>query len=119
ACITGARNLSVGDRTSGGNRDRACLQAEQVNVAAAIQRQAGHLLVFDDVAKLCVGGVYLCGGASDFYSFGNRADHKLEVSSVILVEYEFDSTLNGLFEPFRLDLNAVLSSDRDGKELIV
>src|SRR5206468_10661741 len=84
------------------------------SIAAAIQRQAGHLLVFDDVAKLCVGGVYLCGGASDFYSFGNRADHKLEVSSVLLVEYEFDSTLNGLFEPFRLDLNAVLFSDRDG-----
>src|SRR5438445_1055141 len=113
AGITIAGNLSVGDRCIRRNWCDASLQAEQINVAAAIQRQGGHFLVFDDVAKLCAAGIHLRRGATNFDGFGYGTDDKLEVSPVLLVEYELDSALNGLFEPFRLGLDTVFFSNRD------
>ena len=52
---------AIVDRCIRGHRDDACLQAHQVDIAATIQRHAGHLFVADDVAQLCIAGIDLRG----------------------------------------------------------
>ena len=89
-------------RSIGGNRDDACLQAQQVNVAAAIQRNAGHLLALDDVTKLRAGGVHLGRGTGDFDRLADGADHKHEVGPVLLVDQKRYAGLNAGLESRRL-----------------
>ncbi len=94
ACVSIARNVAVVLRGTGGNRDDAGLQAQQVNVAAAVQRQAGQLFLSDDVPELSAGGIHLIGGAGDLNRLGDGTDCQLEVGSVLLIDFELDVGLH-------------------------
>ncbi len=94
------------------------LQSHQVDVAAAIQGNAGHLLALDDVAQLGTAGVHLGRGSRDVHGLADRADHQNEVGPVLLVDQERDTGLNRFTEPLGLDLKDVFVSHRNAQELV-
>src|SRR5882762_5985531 len=105
-------------RSIGGNRDDPGLQAQQVNVAAAVQGQAGQLFFSDDVPELGAGGINLAGGSSNLNRLADGADRQLEVGSVLLIDFQLDVGLRRGAKSRSFDSDRVVLSHRDREELV-
>ena len=94
------------------------MQAEQVNVAPAIQRQAGKFFLSDHIPKLCVDRIHLREGTGDFHGFRSGAHRQLEVCPVFLIDFERDAVLNRRLKSRSFSADRVVLSHWDSEELV-
>src|SRR6266566_3310953 len=78
--------------------DHSCLQAEEVQVAAAIQWERQHFLRFDHVAQLRVFGLDLHGIGRDFDHFIDTPNLQRDVDAQLVVHFQVDIRRVVLFE---------------------
>ena len=68
----------------------ARLQAQQINVAAAVERKSEHLLRVDDIAELRAFGLYLHGVGFDADGLSRRPQSHGHVDILLVVHFHFD-----------------------------
>ena len=95
------------------------MQAQQVQVAAAIQRERGHLFLPNDISQLRAGGVYLAGSASNLHRLGDCTDRQLEISPVLLINFELDHGLHRGPKSGHLGPDRVIFPDGESEKLVV
>src|SRR4029077_10259265 len=69
----------------GGGGGHASLQAQKINVAAAVQRQREHFLRIDHVAELGVFGIdaHGIGGNADLFRHGTDVQRNVELVLIV------------------------------------
>ena len=92
------RNRPVLLNRAGSHRHHSCLQAEEVQVAAAIQWERQHFLRFDHVAQLRVFGLDLHGIGRDFDHFIDTPNLQRDVDAQLVVHFQVDIRRVVLFE---------------------
>ena len=93
--VAGAGIRRVGSSAYGGN---ARLQAKQIKIAAAVQRQSLNFFIFDNIAQLRDRRFHLNRSRLDRYFFRRLARLELKVNSQALIDGEPNAGLLDLTE---------------------
>src|ERR1700722_2214085 len=117
--VAGVREIP-GDRTILLNRGRcargdACLQAQEIDKAAAVQRKGEHLLRIDDVAELRAFCLDLNSVGGDFDFVGDAADFQRDVVVELVVDLNGDVIHDGGAEAGRRH-SKLVGSGREGED---
>src|SRR5262249_47766943 len=91
-------------------RRHAWLQAQQVNIAAAVQRESENLLFLDHLPDLAVGRLHLHGCRIHFDRLCHIAHLHLDINAVLLVYSKVDSGLQEFLEAGKRRLHFVLTN---------